>query len=70
MRRLLLLGSILVLPAGCESEQKAAPAAAPVLQEMGAEGLVAMTDVEVLHHISGKWESKKMNKLNRSDNEH
>jgi PII-like signaling protein len=28
--------------------------ALPALQEMVTEGLVAMTDVEVLHHISGK----------------
>jgi PII-like signaling protein len=33
--------------------------ALPVLREMISEGLVAMTDVEVLHHISGKWEGKK-----------
>jgi hypothetical protein len=28
--------------------------ALPVLREMISEGLVAMTDVEVLHHASGK----------------
>ena len=28
--------------------------ALPALQEMVSEGLVAMTDVEVLHHASGK----------------
>lgn len=28
--------------------------ALPALKEMVSEGLVAMTDVEVLHHISGK----------------
>jgi len=33
--------------------------ALPVLREMIGEGLVVMTDVEVLHHISGKRDSKK-----------
>jgi PII-like signaling protein len=33
--------------------------ALPVLREMIGEGLVAITDVEVLHHISGKRDGKK-----------
>jgi uncharacterized protein len=33
--------------------------ALPMLREMIGEGLVAMTDVEVLHHISGEMDSKK-----------
>jgi hypothetical protein len=32
MRRLLLPGSILVLPAGCDSDQKASPALPPTQQ--------------------------------------
>ena len=31
----------------------------PVLQEMVSEGLVAMSDVEILHHISGKKDMEK-----------